>query len=322
MGSGSSSLSGCTPKLILGDADKNITAISCNDKNVLILNDTKTVTLLGFDGGSLTKEFSLQPSCCCSTSTGGWVIGFKTGQISELDSNLNILLSYRLPGSARAHEAEITHVRENADTESKKCHLISIASDGTCNLWGHEGRHIFCFSSQNGLSAIESSPFFAFLADKKGKFYTVSVDSLTSFDFLLPSPARCITSLGEGFACLAALQNGSVAVLSSTNVIDVFEFERKLTKVMPLALEEGTGLIVYFAIDEEGKLVICALDYILEEIGEGASLFATNTDYIVTILNDKIAVFSRNEICFKVLDNLIDVGLPRKEIAEVLMRQG
>ena len=320
MGSGSSSLSGCVPKLILGDADKNISAISCNDKNVLILNNTKTVTLIGFEGGSLQKEFSLQPTCCCSTSTGGWVIGFKTGQISEFDSDLNVLFSYRLPGAARAHEAEITHVRENADTESKKCHLISVASDGTCNLWGHEGRHIFCFSSQAGLSAIESSPFFAFLADKKGKMYTVSVDSLSSFDYLLPSPARCIAPLGDGFACLTALQNGTVAVVSSTSVVDVFEFERKITRVMPLAIEEGTGLIVYFATDEEGKLVICALDYLLEEVGDGAPLFATNTDYIITILNDKIAVFSKNDICFKVLDNLVDVGLPRQEIAEVLMK--
>ena len=320
MGQSGSALANITPELILGDARENIKSMAATNDGVLIIDDTKTVTILDFDGTVINKTLSLQPTCCCATSTGGWILGFKTGQISEFDEKMNLLFSYRLPGTARAHSGQVTHVRENADTESKKCHLISVADDGTCNLWGPNGSHLYCFTSQSGLCAMESSPFFAFLADKSGKMYTVSADSLSSTSFALPSPARCIAPIGDGFGCIAALDNGAIAICSSTNVVDVFTFDQKFVKVVPLHVEEGVGLITYIATDEEGNLYNCALDYIIEQIGEGSPLFAQNSHRLIVILKEKIAVFSLERFRFAALDNLPDIELPRKEIADFLMR--
>ena len=64
----------------------------------------------------------------------------------------------------------------------------------------------------------------------------------------------------------------------------------------------------------------CALDYIIEQIGEGSPLFAQNSHRLIVILKEKIAVFSLERFRFAALDNLPDIELPRKEIADFLMR--
>ncbi|EAX93881.1 hypothetical protein TVAG_032670 [Trichomonas vaginalis G3] len=316
-----SSLSSIYPKYILGDADESIIALACNDTSVLVLKSDKTVSILGYEGQTFTRKLNMQPTSCCATSTGGWVIGFKTGQISEFDSNFSLMLSYHAVGDARAHSTEVTHVHQNADSDSSSCYLISISEDGVCNLWGKRGQHLYQFTSKAGLTTIESSQFFAFLGDKNSKLYTISTSSYQTSTYQLPSPVRSLYPLGEGYGCLATLQNGKVAVLSSTHVVETFNMERKFVRVVPLAIEEGTGLISYLAVDEEGKLVLCVLNSIIGEIGDQASHVAYNTFNLVTIWNGKLAVFDRDNLVVASLQSMPDVELPRTGIAEMLMGQ-
>lgn len=317
----SSSFANTTPKYILGDADDLIVGLACNDNAVLVINSDKTIKIIKYDGSTFSRKLNMVPTSCCSTSSGGWVIGFKTGFVSEFDSNFVLLLSYHAPGEARAHNAAVTHVHENADTSNSNCHLITIAEDGTCNLWTKKGQHLFQFTSKSGLTTIGSSQFFAFLGDKMSKLYTVSTSSLSTSSYTLPSPVRCIAPLGEGYGCLAALDNGNVVVLSPSQVVETFTYEKKITRVVPLALEEGTGLISFLAVDEEGKLLLCVLDYILGEIGDQASYVAYDTLNLVTIWSGKLAVFDRDALIFASLQSMPDVELPRTAIAELLMGQ-
>jgi len=312
-----------SPQYTFSDISEELNAISCGDNSVLMIDSTKTVQIIDFEGKVFSKELSLYPSCCCATSSGGWIIGFRTGQITEFDQYLTIITSFHPPGGHKAHGCEVKHVKQNADVYSKKCHLISVGEDGVCRIWNQVGILVSEYKSGVGFTSVCSTPFFAFLSDKSTIVNTLCIDSEISAKFSLPSPAIHMAPIGEGYACIVAMKDGNVAVISSNQVLDVFSFKDKksLTTVVPLAIEEGTGLVTYAALDSDGKITLRAFDTIISEIGDGSSLFSSSENWLVTIFDKKLFVYNIDKLRFKTMNSLPELDLPRKPISEFFSSQ-
>ena len=294
MGNGASEAApSITPQLCIGESPKKIEMMACNDKSVMILTPTKNIEIRNFDGTSIIKPLNMQPTCCCATQTGGWIIGFNSGHLSEFDSNLQLLVSYRTPGNYRAHEGSVVHVLENADIAHKGFyHMASVGSDNTLNFWNKSGNHLFKFHFENHFTSLCLTSCIAYLADDHQHIFSVNTEKFNSFTVNLPNNIKSIASLGESDLILAVLDNGIVSIVSPTQVITKFQFlnNQNPSKILPLVVENQTGLITY----------------------------AVN---IVSIKSNNIVVYSLSELETASMMVLPDLGLPRKQISKYLSQK-
>lgn len=322
MGSENSALSSnIQPIAILNDIPNNIKSMACNIESVLILSDSKVLHLKNYDGKTTVRRVSLMPNCCCATSN-GWAIGFTNGTLSEFDKNLNLITTYRQPGDTHAHDEEIVKVMNNEDDNSL-CHLISMGKDYTLNFWDHNGNRIFFYKSKYEITSFCATPFFVFVSDNQNKIHTIDIDSQYVETYTVPSSAKKIVSLGEGFASLAALNDGSIVILSESEIVETFHFPitDEICDVLPLVVEYGTGLITYLTMKKDGKIFLRALEENVGEVGESTKLYAESTTHIVTTKDNNIVVYIRDDFETISMQFLPNIYLPRTKIAKFLMRQ-
>lgn len=310
------------PIAVLNDSLSGLKTMACSMDSVLILTDSKVLRVRNYDGSTTAKPISLMPECCCATGNGGWAVGFANGTLSEFDRNLNLVATFRQPGTTHAHDGEVVKVMNNEDDNSE-CHLISFGKDNVLNFWDHRGNRLFCFKSRYEVTSICATPFFVFVSDNQNKIHAIEVDSQNVETFTIPSSAKKIVSLGEGFASLAVLNDGSVVILSECGIVETFHFpiSDEICDIMPLVVEYGTGLITYLTMKKDGKIFLRALEKNVGEVGECTQIYAESTTHIVTVKDDDIIVYIRDDFETISMQFLPDLLLPRTKIAKFLMRQ-
>ena len=311
------------PQFSLGSAPKDLRFLGCGRDSAMILTDSNVVEIRNFDGTTTVKSMNMHPNCCCPTSKRGWIIGFSNGHLSEFDESLELVMSFRLPGSYSAHNAAIVQVFENADKVGK-CRIVSVAEDNSINLWDWNGNHLFFYTSKNQIMSVSASPFFCFAADDRNHLNVLSVEELSSSSFTLPSQVRSLAAVGDGFAALAVLENTSVCLVSGSKIIESYQFlnNPNPAKILPLVLEEGTGLITYAVLDKNKKLTLRALEHVTADLGMVSPLYACSDLYIVTLKQNQVVVYSRDDleaISVHVL-NQIEIDLPRSNITQFFLR--
>lgn len=324
MGGEESATKQVTPDHVLGIVPSNLKSMACGAKEIVLLLNSKAIEIRDFDGNSKVKTFSLQPTCCCSTSDNGWVIGFSSGHISEFDEEFNLLLSYRIPGSARAHNSDVIQVYEYHTDIDSKCHLVTRSSDSTVCFWAKDGTHMFTYSSKSPVTALTSSPFYTFIGLENKSFITIDNEMFTSAKCLLESPAISVSPIGTGLAALAVTDNGNVSIVSNTDAV-TFRFtyradESKIVSVLPLIVEEQTGLLTYVAVTAKGQLSLRVLEHVHSEIGEISAQYCSSLFHLVVIRDDRIITYSRDALAIVSIDNLPEIDLPREQIVKLLMR--
>ena len=313
-----------SPQLCIVESPKKIEMIACNDKSVMILTPTKNVEIRNFDGTSIIKPLNLQPTCCCPTISGGWIIGFDSGHLSEFDSSLQLLVSYRMPGNYRAHEGSIKCVLENKDLENKGFyHLASVGSDNTLNFWNKAGNHLFKFHFENIFTSLCLTSCIAYLADDHQHIYSVNTENFNSFTVNLPNNVKSFAPLNEGDLILAVLDNSTVSIISPTKILIKFQFlnNQNPSRILPLVVESQTGLITYAVLDQNKKLTLRALEKVTSELGEVNPIYAVSPNYVVTIKSNNIVVYSLSELETASMMVLPDMELPRKQISKYLSQK-
>ncbi|KAH0788793.1 hypothetical protein GPJ56_007475 [Histomonas meleagridis] len=311
------------PLAILGVAPENIKAMACNDKALLIISNSKTIELRKYNNETLTKILSLNPTCCCSTER-GWAIGFTNGQLSEFDSDLNLIISYRIPGRSHAHDGEIKQIQENSDfTGKSESYLMSYGSDNTINLWSKNGKHLFSFTPKFNITAVCTSPFYVFLSDDHNQIHTINIETHDIATYTIPNYAKSIIPLGDGFSSLAVLSDGSVTILSSRELVSTFNIPitEGIVYALPLVVEYGTGLITYLTMNKDGKVVLRALEVEIGEIGKNESVFADSVTHTIVLKDGLINAYLRDDLETLSMQYLPEMNLPRERIAKFLMRQ-
>lgn len=313
-----------SPQLCLGDSPKKIEMMACNDNSVMILTPTKNVEVRNFDGTSIIKPLNLQPTCCCATRSGGWVIGFNSGHLSEFDNSFQLLVSYRTPGNFRAHEGSVLLVLENEDlTNEGFYHLASIGSDNSLNFWSKTGNHLYKFKFEPNFTSLCLTSCIAYLADDHQHIHSVNAEKFNSYTVNLPCNAKSIGSLGERDLILAILENGTVSIISPNQVIIKFQFlnNPNPSRILPLVVESQTGLITYVVLDQNKKLTLRALEKVTAELGEVNPMYAVSRNNIVTIKSNNIVVYSLSELETASMMVLPDMELPRKQISKYLSQK-
>ena len=319
-----SSTSAILPSYQLNEPPEDYTAVASTDSALLFINETNTVEIRRFEGETQQIPLNLQPTCCNMSYSNGWFLGFKTGQITEFDSNFEVVMSYRLPGSVRAHESEVLSL---AEVDSGDIRLVSYGADGFIRSWSKYGQLLNSFplniSSSNLSSQLCISDSAVWYVDEGGKTvssYNYSTKRTSSI--LLTNTVVFLKSIAVGRAALVIFDDGSIVLISPTTHIAKFDFQAlsKAQELIPLNVEEQVGLITYAVKDEEGNCTMRALDEITGNIGKAPENYATSPSFITTI-SDKIVVYKRGDVEALSMYNMPDLGLPWTNIAEFLMKE-
>ena len=310
------------PIAMLGDVPDNFVCAACNDTIALILTDSKQVEVRAFSGEITTKQLNLRPSAVCALRSGGWVIGFENGFLSEFTDALTLVRSYRVPGAPSAHAKAIKSVVHINRDEGGSAHIMSLDLDNVLRFWGNNGELLHTLTPRVPLVRIACSPYFAFLVDEQKNVNVLDLERFAMTSYPVISNAKAITTIGDGFAALAVLENHSVLLLGPKGVVETFKFTEAdmMTSVLPLIVEEGTGLITYVTVDMQGKMVLRALELITGELGEGYKLITDSYSHLIVSHDGHFAVFKRDDLVKMSVDVLPEMSLPREKIARALER--
>ena len=269
-----------------------------------------------------TRILSMTPSCSCSTSTNTFIVGFKTGFISEFDSDLNLITTFTFPGGSRAHNGEITQVMS-----SPVCHMMSIGADKSMNFWNMKGLHVSTMNTTGQFTSFCSSSSYVWVADTNQRMHVIqssnsfgkeSFKTVSSFN--IPDIIVSMVPFGEGNGCIASLKAGSVIIISTTGVLSHLAFLNRppIVSICPLRVDYQSGLISYAAVDSEGNLSLRVLEHIVKELGNSYPFFAANNTDIIAIINGKISKFNKQKLENDSVKRLPEIELPRKKIVKFL----
>ena len=228
------------------------------------------------------------------------------------------------PGNFRAHEGSVTVVMENEDfTKEELYHLASIGSDNTLNFWSKTGNHLFTYNFESHFTSLTLTSCIAYLADDRQHIHSINTENFNTYNINLSCNARSIASLQEKDLILALLENGNVEIISQNQVITKFQFlnNPNPSKILPLVVENQTGLITYAVFEQNRKLTLRALEKVTCDLGEVNSMYSSTRNHIVTIKSNNIIVYSLSELETASMMVLPDMELPRKQISKYLSQK-
>ncbi|KAK8864019.1 hypothetical protein M9Y10_011713 [Tritrichomonas musculus] len=269
-----------------------------------------------------TRILSMAPSCLCSTATDTFIIGFKTGFISEFDSDLNLITTFTFPGSSRAHNGEVIQVMS-----SSICHMMSIGNDRSMNFWNMKGLHISTMTTTGQFTSFCSSSLYIWVADTNQRMYVIdlasnsSKESFKTFNsFNIPDLIVSMVPFGEGKGCIASLKSGSIIIISTTGILSHLGFlnQPPVVSICPLRIDYRTGLISYVAVDVEGNLNLRVLEYIVKDLGKSSPFFTTNDTDLITIIDGEIVRYNKKKLEADSIKKLPEIELPRVKIVNFL----
>jgi hypothetical protein len=129
--------------------------------------------------------------------------------------------------------------------------------------------------------------------------------------FSVPAPVKFLKLIADGRAALAVLDDGSISVLSASEVVWQFKTSQTDTvvSVLPLNLEGGTGLITYAAQDQLGKVTLRAVKTVLEqmEIAGKIVLLADSRSSVVVQQDKNVVVYDRDQLTMRSMELLVEL---------------
>lgn len=285
----------------------------------LILFRSGRIEIRTKDKPIVTRLLSMEPTCCCS-SPSGWIIGFKTGHISEFDNDLHLLTTFCSIGSRTAHNGPIISVCINKTHPDHECYLMSISSgENALHLWNNQGQYLNSFLSNLPFTAICSTKQYTWLAESSCRVYSLDITTMTSIQFSLLSPIHRFFPINMGFGCICPLKDGSVNIISGTDSIAHFSYgsHPMINNIILLDINQKNGLITFAAVDLLGVLSTRILEVYGEEIDKISPFFCQNDDHIIAIQNGQIVHFKIQALkssAAKLIND--DIELPRPKIQE------
>jgi hypothetical protein len=293
-----------------------LAGIISNDSEVLAFASSGLVEVANENEVVSRRILSLKPVCGCLSSTGTYCLGFGNGSLSEFDGDLNLLTSFFLPGDCYAHATGVIKV-----CASDTCHLASIGSDRKWNFWDGNGLLVSSFDFPASFVCTCMSDRFAWMGDLTSRVHVVRFSDIhKSTSFVLPAIANCMVPFFDGFGCLAALEDGSIAIISSQKVIAHFLFPGRITTALvPLIADLNTGLVAYLALDTKGELTLRILEDVISTIGNEIS-FLDGDANIVYVRNRRMCAISRKDLATRSLAHIPKMELPRHSICEFLAK--
>ena len=296
-----------------------LTGFTSNENEILYYNKDSffSVQNIATSETLSTRILSLEPTCICTTKNGSFIIGFKNGVISEFDIDLNLIKTFLIPGSFRAHNGEVTHV-----VCSSKCYLMSLGLDKTMSFWDDNGIRLSSITSTGTFTAICCSDLYMWLADSNHRMHVIDLGERKVYKvFNTQDTVIAMSPFGNGKACLASLKNGSIIIISTYSVMSSFIFNNRppVISIFPLKLDINSGIFSYFAMDSNGSMTIRTFEQVIKELGTAYPFFSINKDNILVIVNEKIQKFS-----IKALEadsvKRIPKELPRTNVFEFLLK--
>ena len=294
------------PAFSLCKTPENFEGAALSDDSVLMLTDSNEIELWTFGGDSTTKSFNLQPSACCSLSTGCWVIGFESGYMTEFERDLALVRSYRVPGATKAHNGSVTKVMEIGGDGDTGNYIMSFGSDNVVRFWGKGGDLRHEFAPKFKLTQLCCSSHLAFLVDDHKSVYVIDLLSFSEKRFPVVAAVKSIATIAFGGAALAVLEDHSVALMSRTEVVEAFRFKENdfMASVLPLTVEEDTGLSTYACVDTLGRLTLRALDNITLDLGMQGKIIASSPCFLLVEKAGKLSIYSRDDLVVLALDSI------------------
>jgi hypothetical protein len=199
---------------------------------------------------------------------------------------------------------------------------MSFGVDNVIRIWGAQGEFLHSFAPKYTLTSLCCSPFFAFAADDHRQIHIFNLESWTKSSYATPHSIKHIAPVGDGLAALAVSDCHSAMVLGPSEIAATFAFNQteNVTKVLPLIVEESTGLITYISMDNTGKVELRALELATGDLGEGIGLITESVSRIVVVYEGSILVYEREVLEMLSMGVLPELDLPRKSISKVLTR--
>lgn len=309
------------PESVLGDIPRGFKCASCNDKSALILTDSKSLELRKYDGETHTKALRMKPTACCGVRSNGWAVGFINGYLTEFDAELNVVMSYRMPGQTKAHVGEIKKVFYIDNEVGGLARLMTFGEDKAVRFWGKDGQLLYTFMPQFPIVHMTASPYIAFFADDHKQIHTIKIDTFTPNKFQVISNIKSLCTVGDGVVAMLLMENRHVCLVSHSKVVVSFKFPETdlITEILPLICEDGTGLITYVTADMQGKLMLRALERVTSEFGEGVKVISDSLTHLLADKDGMFAVYRRDDIETMSMQVLPEMDLPRMSIVAALM---
>jgi hypothetical protein len=158
------------------------------------------------------------------------------------------------------------------------------------------------------------------MGDSLSRIYVVRFDDLKSFsNFNAPGIVKFMIPFFDGLGCMIALEDGSVAIASTSKVVSHFSIPGKTAvSIIPLASRIDNGLVSYLAVDRNGEMTLRVLEHVIAVLGTGVSFIDVEDDRIAVVKEGKVERLSRKALAKKSMEKLPSMELPRKSICEFL----
>ena len=301
-------------------------------KNILSIDKFGLCKVHSINGNQCQRQLSVIPTTCSVSPRGGWIIGFESGTLSEFDLNLTLIQSFTIPGRSRAHKSPITTVVPVFNTPDQSDSILCIsAADSTINFWSWNGIRLYTLNAASPIQGLCISDNLLFIGESK-KITPIDIDSKRNLaNILIPSNVYSMVPIPDVIGILVATDDGQVLILSEKSIVAQFSFFNKppVRCIVPLKVEEETGLFSYFCINQNGEFSIRCLEFDLTEINNHSSdkeykdylpIFTYNEDTVFVIQKGKlkeIPIYSLAKNSFK---NLPETELPRNSIVNFYNR--
>lgn len=302
----------------LGQAPENLLCIVPSKEQVLLVTKTSDLEIRNSQETIATRKLSLEPTCACATPTGTFVIGFKNGTITEFDVDLNLVNTYCLPGSCHGHKGEIISL---AASPTREPYLFSIGADKCWNVWNiNKGLLMSSNPFTGNLVATCASHLYAWTADTHLRVHVLSLDTMKLKHFPGPGLISTMMPIANGTGFIAAMQDGSVDIFSTYDVIAQFpaaSMQNKMAAV--LGIREDDGMVTFVAGDCDGHMTLRALEHVVGDVNRVIGLFTATENELIGVENDRIVKIEKKPLIVRALKNLPeDMELPRKSIVRFL----
>ncbi|OHS94863.1 hypothetical protein TRFO_10780 [Tritrichomonas foetus] len=302
-----------------GKVPSEIAGLTATSDEIMYFTKDSFCEIRTIDDSLATRILSMAPSCVCASSIGTFIIGFKSGYISEFDTDLNLLTTFTIPGGFRAHNGEILQL-----VSSLNCYLLSIGSDKTLNFWNFKGLHLSALTSTGSFTALCCSHDYAWLSDLNQRMHIIDLHTRERIrSFNLPGIVVSMSSFGDGRGCIASLKDGSLNIYSTFGVLAHLPFlnHPPVISICPLRIDPQNGLISYAAVDSKGNLSLRVLEYIVKDLGQGAPFFAVNDKEVVAVINGQLLRLSKDKLETESMKSLPEMELPREKIKKFLLNE-
>lgn len=301
-----------------GLAPDDLLCIIPNKDQILLVTKTGDLEIRDSVETVATRKLSLEPTCACATPTGTYIIGFKNGTITEFDEDLNLVNTFCLPGSCHGHTGSVISVAASLTPEP---YLFSAGADKCWNVW-NIGKGLLMSSNPftGNLVGTCASHLYAWTADSHGRVHVLNIADMKLTHFPGSGLITSMTPIANGTGFIGTMQDGSVHLFSTNDVIAQFSsagMQNKMAAVLGIRQEDG--LVSFVAGDCEGRMTLRALEHVVGDVSKGVGIFTATDKDLIGVEDNRIVKIAKAPLIAKSVKSLPeDMELPRKTIVRFL----